>query len=207
MSQDDPKRFHDQLVMERVSKTLKESTGFHPDTLTKLGFNFIADDSEAKEIEEECKALPKNTIEKNLINYLEGQSQPSQKQIDHFIAIKNSKEPNYPLIRKYFRQGNEQLLRLLLYSLEVQSANKELLQDLNYFHQHRNIHFEIIRCYLRACEEEQDLVAFEKLVEDFIHATQGTNFDALHQLKHAFPHNTEKGCQIREPKQDEQLYF
>ena len=207
MFQDDPNHFYDQLVMERVSKTLKESTGSHPDTLTPLGFNFIDDDNEAKEIEEEHKALPKNTIEVKLINYLEGQSQPSQEKINYLIAIKTSKEPNYPLIRKYFRQGNEQLLKLLLYALEKQPINKGFLQDLHYFHQHRNIHFEIIHYYLRACEKEQDLVALEKLVEDFIHATQGTNFDALHQLRHAFPHNTAKGCWIRKPKQDEQLYF
>ena len=207
MPQNDPKRFHDQLVMERVSKTLKESTDFHPDTLTPLGFNFIDDDSETKEIEEERKALPQNTIEKDLINYLEGQSQPSQEQIDHLTAIKTHKEPNYPLIRKYFKQGNEQLLKLLLYALEKQPTNTELLKDLHYFHQHRNIHFEIVRCYLRACKEEKDLAIFEDLAEDFIHATKGTNFDALHQLKYAFPNDTEKGCLIRKPKQDEQIYF
>ncbi len=114
---------------------------------------------------------------------------------------------NYPLVRKYFRHGNEQLLKLLLYALEKEPINKELLQDLHYFNQHHNIHFGIIRYYLRACEKEQGLAAFGEPVEDFTHDTQGTNFDALHQLKHTFSHNTEKGRQIRKSKQDEPLYF
>ncbi len=207
MSQDDFEHLRNQIIIERATKALKETTGFHDEILAPLGFDFVDDNSEAGEVEEELAASPKNALEKSLMDYFEGQSQISQKEVQNFITLKNSKEPNYPLIRRYFKQGNEQLLKLLLYGLSKQPTNIELLQDLHYFHQHRNIHFDIVRCYLHACEEQQDIEAFIELVEDFIHATQDTNFDALHQLKHAFPKNTLKGHQIRKLKEDEQLYF
>ena len=61
---------------------------------------------------------------------------------------------------------------------------------------------ELIRLYLKASEEEQDIDRFKEIVEDFYYAVEPDGYDALQELEQRFPSDSAKGEVVRKLIQD-----
>ena len=91
-----------------------------------------------KEELEEKLAKPENPNQELLIAYFEGDLELSDQMLDAFLTEKNSDAPNYPLFRKYFKSGNENLKRLIISGLKRSPADMGFLSDLTFFHEFKN---------------------------------------------------------------------
>lgn len=200
MNQDDFEKLRNQRLIEKVAEAFADDSDNHPELLEQLGFEFFDDESEKSEQQEEKIAQPQNARQQRLVDYFEGHTELSETQLEDFLSEKEAEEPNYALMRRYFKQGNEQLLQLLRFALTKQATRTDLLHDLYFFHLNRNIQIELIHRYLQACELERDIEHFSSLVEDFRVATRGINVDVLQQLSQAFSVDTAKGQKIRKIK-------
>lgn len=118
---------------------------------------------------------------------------------------KYSDAPNFPLIRRYYKQGNPYLKDLLLFGLKKDPTNLGLIDDLSFFHQHKNILRELIQVYLLACMEEKDLGKFEELTLSFYYGTDLDGYDALRELSQRFDPYSEKGTVITRIIKEEEL--
>jgi len=96
------------------------------------------------------------------------------------------------MFRKYFKKTNQKLKALLLYGLDHNATQIDLLSDLAYFHEFENMLSELIVYYTRACEKEMDLEKFTELAQDFYYATNPDSFEALFALQEMFKPHTEK---------------
>lgn len=182
MSDDDFDKFKRELVFEQVSKAIKENPKNWASKLEELGFQWVDDENDEDE-DEENVAKPGNANQELLVAYFEGDIKLSDEVLEAYAAERESPTPNYPLIRKYFRKGNDNLRRLLMLGLERKPHDIGLLNDLGFFHEFRNILGDLIRFYLKACEEEQDISNFEELVLSFYYDTEPDGFDALYELE------------------------
>ena len=191
MSDDDFEKLRRELVFEQVSKAMKENPGNWASKLEELGFQWVDDEYDEDENEENL-AKPENANQELLVAYFEGSAKLPDQVFDAYWAERDSPTPNYPLIRKYFRTGNDNLKRLLMFGLERKPTDIGLLNDLGFFHEFRNILGELIHLYLKACKEEKDMKAFEELALNFYYDTEPGGFDALYELQQQNAPDTEK---------------
>jgi len=134
MSDDDFEKLRRELVFEQVSKAIKENPKNWASKLEELGFQWVDDECDEEEVEENL-AKPENLDQELLVAYFEGAAKLSEQVLDTYLAEKESATPNYPLIRKYFKRGNEHLRRLLIFGLERRPTDIGLLNDLGFFHE------------------------------------------------------------------------
>ena len=95
-------------------------------------------------------------------------------------------------MRKYFRAGNQPLKDLLLFGLKKDSTNFELLCDLAFFHEFKNILPELVEHFTNACQQETDLQKFSELAQEFYHTVIGDGYDAMLALENIFDEVSDK---------------
>src|SRR3990172_9000811 len=88
---------------------------------------------------EESNAQPENQRQRFLVAYFEGRKKLSKKIFESYSEEKTTENPNYPLIRKYYKEANKNLKSLLLYGLDNYPGRIDLLSDLAFFHEFENI--------------------------------------------------------------------
>ena len=115
-----------------------------------------------------------------------------------FFTEKDSDSPNYPLFRKSFKSGNENLKRLIISGLKRSPADIGLLSDLAFLNEFNNILSELIGYYLIACDHEQNLKNFEQLALQFYYDTDPDGFDALYELNEKYGPDSDKGKIVQE---------
>lgn len=186
---------HDQIIGEEVKHIFKEHPNYYISKLEELGFAYHDDEFDPEEIEE-ATAHPKNANQEYLISFLEGDIPLSTHIITVFLEERRSSTPNYPLFRRYFKEGNKHLLSLLLHGLQLYPVLDELLCDLAFYHEFQPVLEEVVRCYLIACEKQENLEIFGEYVLDFHYATVSSGFDAFNELRNRHPHGTPKRAVI-----------
>ena len=99
---------NENLKYETDRDRIKEIFSKHPrDYITKMeeiGFEYFEDDEDEEESEER-KARPENQRQKDLVDYFEDRKELSEHIFDCYSQEKADKNPNYPLIRKYFKEA------------------------------------------------------------------------------------------------------
>jgi hypothetical protein len=193
MVDDDYEKVLRELRFKQVSESFKKDRKEREKHLEELGFTWVDDDEDDQEKTEELAAIPKNINQETLICFFDNKNALSNELLDMFFTEKESETPNYPLFRKYFKKGNNNLKQLILFGLEKHPSNIGLLNDLSYFHWNHGILGEVIKRYLIACDIEQDLKNFDELAKDFYYNTIDDGYDALYELKQKFNVKSEKG--------------
>lgn len=200
------KNLKDEIVSEKISEIIKKNPKNYRAKLEEAGFTWVDDGYGDDEKIEENQAKPTNPNQELLVAYFEEHITLTEQVLNAYLTEKNSDKPNYPLIRRYYKDGNSNLKELILYGLKKAPTNIDLIYDLSFFHQHRNILRELIEFYLLACmREEEDLVKFEELVLSFYYDTDPDGYDALHELSQRFDPHSEKGAIITRIIQEEKL--
>jgi len=179
-------------------KAMKEDPKNWIKQVEDLGFGYVDDGYGDEEELEEKLAKPENPDQELLADYFKGDIELSGQMLDAFLTEKDSDSPNYPLFRKYFKSGNENLKRLVKSGLKRSPADIGLLSDLAFFHEFKNILSELIGYYLIACDDEQNLKNFEQLALQFYYDTDPGGFDALYELNERYGPDSDKGKIIRE---------
>jgi len=169
---------------QQVSAIFRKNSSYHDliQEMEKIGFIWVKEDKDIEAIEENA-AKPENARQELLVDYFEGKISLSTKVTEAFLQEKNSDDINYPLIRKYFKRGNESLKLLLEYILNNDPTNINILNDLSFFHFHRQMLSKLIRFYKTACLMESDLEKFRHLVIDFYYNTEADGYEAFLALK------------------------
>ena len=198
MIDDDYEKLKREIVFEKAAKAIKEDPKNWIKQLEDIGFAYFDDgDGDEEELEEKL-AKPENSNQKLLVNYFEGDMELSDQMLDAFLTEKDSDSPNYPLFRKYFKSGNENLKMLIISGLKRSPADISLLSDLAFFHEFKNILSALIEYYLIACDHEQNLKNFEQLAFQFNYDTDPDGFDALYELSEKYGPDSDKGKIVRE---------
>lgn len=187
---DDYQKMRDEMLIEQVKKVFRTQPKNYIAVLEELGFVYHEDDDE-QEMEEK-KARPENENQRSLVAYFEGRRNLSETILTIFLAERDADEPNYPLIRKYFKSANQNLKALLLYGLDWFPGRLDLLDDLAFFHEFENILSTLITYYSRACVNQENLQTFGKLAQDFYYAAIRDGYDALHALRELFDPGSDK---------------
>ncbi len=182
----------DRFRFEQVSEIIRKHPDNYVEKLEEIGFQWFDDDAWEEEEEEERAAVPQTENQKALVAFFEEGGLLTQALLDAFQAEKYADEPNYPLFRRYFKQINSNLKKLILWGLDKYPTDSGLLDDLSFFQEFDNVLSELINRYKTACLQEENLDRFDILVQDFYMSTIESGFDAYYELKEMFEKNTEK---------------
>ena len=183
-------KLKNEIIRDKVDEIFRTRPDNYISAMEEIGFKYYVDD-DRDEIEEK-NAKPENQNQRDLIEYFEGNQELSESILATFFKEKDADEPNFPLIRKYFKQANQNLKFLILYGLEHYPARIDLLSDLAYFHEFENILSTLIDYFTRACINEMNLECFSDLAQDFYYATISDGYEALYALRDLFEPNTDK---------------
>ena len=135
---DDYEKLKNEIVREKVADIFRKHPKDYISKLEEIGFTYVDDDDGSEEIEEK-NAKPENQRQSDLVDYFEGRKKLSEQIFESYCGEKDSENPNYPLIRKYFRQANKNLKALILYGLDNYPGRIDLLDDLVFYHEFQNI--------------------------------------------------------------------
>lgn len=187
---DDYEKLKDEIIIDQVNEIFRTRPENYISALERIGFEYHEED-DYEEIKEK-NARPENQNQEELVAYFEGKEDPSEAILRIFFVEKDSERPNLPLIRRYFKEGSQKLKELILYGLDHYPNRIDLLSDLAYFHEFKNILSLVITHYTRACLNEMNLQVFAELAEDFCYATNPDGYEALIALRELFESHTEK---------------
>jgi hypothetical protein len=152
--------------------------------IEKLGFTFRVDDSEdAEDIAEERTAFPNTTAQTVLGFYLDGADTPTESLLTLWRQETKRNNTPFPLWRRFFRAGNAQLKKLILFGLDRDPTDRDLLDSLSFLHSFRPVPKELLIRYKLACDQEGDPQRFRELVQDFDDSTSSFGYDSLHALQ------------------------
>jgi len=182
----------DNFRLEQVSEIMRNHPDDYIDKLEEIGFQWFDDDAWEEEEKEERTAVPKTVNQRALVAFFEEGGPPTHKLLDAFRAEKYADEPNYPLFRRYFKQINSNLKKLILWGLDRYPTDSSLLDDLSFFQEFDNVLSELINRYKTACLLEEDLDRFDSLIQDFYMNTIEHGFEAYYGLEQMFEKNTIK---------------
>jgi len=190
-------KLQDEIIREQVKEIFRKHPNDYIARLEELGFRYVEEDSEYDEIEEmelkeEREARPKNQRQRDLVAFFENHKPLSEKIFRAFTEEKASRNPNYPLLRKYFKQANQNLKALILYGLDRYPGKIDLLSDLAFFHEFENVLSLLISYYTEACSTQANLDTFSKLAQDFYYATHPDGYEAYHALRELFGPDSDK---------------
>ena len=174
----------DKRFIEDVDEIFRRHPEDYRDRLEELGFKFEEED-DLDIIEEELAQL-ENARQERLVSFFEGTEPVTGEVLTLFSEEKASGEINYPLMRKYFRQGNPRLKELILYGLEKYPGNIDLLDDLLFFHEFSEVYPLVVKHYTRACLSQTDMETFSSLVQDFLEATRPRDYREYYALRDLF---------------------
>jgi hypothetical protein len=188
---DEYEKLKNEIIRNKVNEIFRNHPKDYIAKMEELGFEYFDDDDDYEEIEER-NAKPENQRQRNLVAYFENKKKLSRKIFESFSEEKASENPNFPLIRKYFKKANQNLKALILYGLDHYPARIDLLSDLTFFHEFKNILSTLISYYTRACVDQQNLETFSELAKDFYYATSPDGYEALYALRELFEPDTDK---------------
>ena len=174
----------DKKLMEDVDEIFRHHPEDYRDRLEELGFEF-EDEDDLDVIEGEL-ARPENPRQVSLVLFFEGTEAVTEEIFTLFSEEKASEETNYPLIRKYFRQGNPRLKELIVYGLERSTARVDLLDDLLFFHEFCEVYPLVVKYYTRACLLQEDMEIFSNLARDFFEVTRSQDHREYYALRDLF---------------------
>lgn len=187
----DYKKLKDEIIYDKVSEIIRNHPKDYIAKMEEIGFKYFEDDVDFEEIEEK-KAKPENQRQRYLVSYFENKKKLSKKIFESYSEEKAAENPNYPLIRKYYKAANKNLKALLFYGLEKYPGRFDLLADLSYFHEFENILDTLITYYTRACVIQEDLETFSELAQDFYYSTMPDDYEAYYALQELFGPDTDK---------------
>jgi len=188
---EDYDRFQSELIRDKVGEIFRAHPGDPVVEMEKLGFTYCEDDTEDEE-KEERNARPENRRQQDLVAYFEGRKALSEEFFIAYCEEKAAEEPNYPLIRRYYKAANLHLKALLLYGLEKHPGRIDLLSDLAFFHEFENCLTLLIAHYTRACMEQCNMETFTELAKDFYYSTSPDGYEAYQALRELFGPETAK---------------
>ena len=188
---DDYEKLKNEIIRDKVNEIFRNHPKDYIAKMEELGFEYFEDDDDYEEIEER-NAKPENQRQKDLVAFFENKKKLSKNIFESFSEEKASENPNFPLIRKYFKKANLNLKALILYGLDHYSGRIDLLSDLTLFHEFENILSTLISYYTRACVDQQNLETFSELAKDFYYATSPDGYEALYTLRELFEPDTDK---------------
>jgi len=180
-----------ELIRDKVSEIFRNHPKNYIAKMEEIGFEYFEDDNDCEEIEER-NAQPENQRQRDLVAYFEGRKKLSKKIFENYSEEKATKNPNYPLIRKYYKEANRNLKSLLLYGLDNYPARIDLLSDLVFFHEFENILNILITYYTKACIDQENLETFSELAKDFYYSTNPDGYEAYYALRELFEPETDK---------------
>jgi hypothetical protein len=181
----------DEIIRDQVNEIIKKYPKDYISKLEEIGFVYHDDEKDQEELEEEA-AKPLNANQEYLVSFFDGDIPLSDETCEIYLEERRSSNPNYPLLRKYLKSGNKNLLSLILYGLNLFPVSEELLSDLVFFHENNGILQIVINHYMTACENQENLETFSDLVMEFYYATAPDGYDALYALKEKFPIGADK---------------
>lgn len=183
----------------RVSEIIKKHPQDYRERLEAVGFEWQDDEYDLlyeEEGREERAAVPETDNQRLLINFLDTGGTVSRPTLDAYLEERYSETSNVPLIRKYFKQANPNLKRILLKGLAATPTDPDLLDDLSYFSEFDSMLGELIHFYTDACLQETDMERFSLLAQDFHMNTHDQGYDALQELTSIFQSGT-KGAVVQ----------
>ena len=187
----DYEKLKNELIRDKVSEIFRNHPKNYIAKMEEIGFEYFEDDNDCEEIEER-NAQPENQRQRDLVAYFEGRKTLSKKIFENYSEEKATKNPNYPLIRKYYKEANRNLKSLLLYGLDNYPARIDLLSDLVFFHEFENILNILITYYTKACIDQENLETFSELAKDFYYSTNPDGYEAYYALRELFEPETDK---------------
>jgi len=187
----DYEKLKNELIRDKVSEIFRNHPKNYIAKMEEIGFEYFEDDNDCEEIEER-NAQPENQRQRDLVAYFEGRKKLSKKIFENYSEEKATKNPNYPLIRKYYKEANRNLKSLLLYGLDNYPARIDLLSDLVFFHEFENILNILITYYTKACIDQENLETFSELAKDFYYSTNPDGYEAYYALRELFEPETDK---------------
>jgi hypothetical protein len=188
---EDYEKLKNQIVIDKVDEVFRTQPRNYISAMEEIGFTYYEDDDDDEEMEE-ANAKPENQNQKDLVAFFKGEIELSDRILQIFLEERDAENPNLPLIRKYFKRANSYLKSLILYGLDHYPGSLDLLSDLGYFHEFKNILSVLITYYTRACVDQENLETFSELAQDFYYATIPDGYEALFALRDLFEPGTDK---------------
>ncbi len=188
----DTDNLNDEIIRDEIKRIFKRQPHDYISKLEELGLEYYDDNEEDIEDQEEALAKPINPNQEYLVGCFDGDITLSDRSVAIFLQERNSRAPNFPLFRKYFKSANRNLLALITHGLELDPISGELLSDLTYFHGFHNQLELLIRYYSQACEKQEDIDAFTELAKDFYDACIQDGFNAYYALRDLFAIGTDR---------------
>jgi len=189
---DDYAKLKNEIIRDRVNEIFRTHPKDHIAKMDELGFEYFEDDYDDEEKIEERNARPENQRQRDLVAYFENKKKLSKKIFESYSEEKAAENPNYPLIRKYYKKANKNLKFLLLYGLDNYPGRIDLLSDLSFFHEFENILSILITYYTQACVDQANLDTFSELAKDFYYSTNLDGYEAYYALRELFEPDTDK---------------
>jgi glycerol-3-phosphate cytidylyltransferase-like family protein len=183
-------KLKNEIIIEKVDEVFRTQPDNYISALEEIGFKYYEDDDD--EDLEEANAKPENQNQKDLVAYFQGEKELSGRILQIFLEERDAENPNLPLIRKYFKKANQNLKSLILYGLDHYPGKIDLLSDLDYLHEFKNILNILITYYTQACVDQENLETFSELAQDFYYATIPDGYEALYALRDLFEPGTDK---------------
>jgi hypothetical protein len=185
------KKLKNKIIFDKVDEIFRNHPKDYIAKMEEIGFEYFEDDDDYEEIEER-NSQPENQRQRDLVAYFEGKKKLSKKIFESYSKEKAAENPNYPLIRKYYKKANKNLKSLLLYGLDNYPGRIDLLSDLAFFHEFENILSILINYYTQACIDQGNLDTFSELAKDFYYSTNPDGYEAYYALRELFEPDTEK---------------
>jgi hypothetical protein len=186
---------YEKLKIEMIRDKIDEIIRTHPEDmvarLEELGLHYVEEDSDDEEIEER-EARAENQRQRDLVAFFESRKALSVDIFEAFSEEKASENPNFPLLRRYFKKANQNLKALILYGLDNYHGRIDLLGDLAFFNEFENVLSILILHYTQACVEQENLNTFSRLARDFYYATSPDGYDAYYALRELFGPGSDK---------------
>ena len=189
---DDYEKLKYEIKRDKVSEIIRKHPRDYIAKTEEIGFEYCEDDEDDEEEIEERNAKPENQCQKELVDYFENRKEFSEEIFDFYSEEKASDNPNYPLIRKYFKQANKNLKSLLLYGLDNYPGRIDLLSDLSFYHEYDNVLSILIDKYTQACVDQQNLDTFSALAKEFYYSTNSYGYEAYYALRELFESDPDK---------------
>jgi len=185
-------KIKNEIIRDKVNDIFRNHPKDYIAKMEELGFKYYKDDNEDEEEIEERNAKPENQRQRDLVAYFENKTKLTKKIFENYSKEKAAENPNYPLIRKYYKEANQNLKSLLLYGLDNFPGRIDLLFDLSFFHEFKNILSVLITYYTQACVDQDNLDTFSELARDFYYSTNPDGYDAYFALRDLFEPETDK---------------
>ena len=188
---DDYEKLKNEITFDKVDEIFRNHPKDYIAKLEEIGFKYFEDDDDSEELEER-NAKPENQRQRDLIAYFENKRKLTKEIFESYSKEKATENPNYPLIRKYFKEANKNLKSLILYGLDNYPGRIDLLSDLSFFHEFENILSILINYYTQACVDQSNLDTFTELAKDFYYSTKPDDYEAYYALRELFEPEIEK---------------